>query len=509
MLFEVVSRHLSDISHLGQTKLGQIKRILVLLFTCALVFLFALPAVAFTGYEPGVTDTKEYREIVMLGGKPVVYTGTVKASSKVKKDITQTTLTYKLTGGSGESLTRSVKLESLLATRDKQDVYETKMVALTETVQVGSVKLKLKKEGGYYFSGSKVVDHRPIIDFSTENWYMKKIYEVGKVGYLTVETTGTSEGYANAWGKGNTRTISMQIQRTGGGTDIPDWGGSADIVMNDNFGRTLRYVASQPQLISYAGGFLDEGRIEESLKINYDLPTVAADGTVDNSGRTSNSTTASMTSPPTERRLFIAEFKDVRNHWARQAIEAMCGLGVFDNKGSYFGPGYAARRVDLARGISVIAELAKEPVKKTTTRKVVAETPMFVDVPAAHPDFKHVQAIAKAGIDLGESEMVFKPSAQLTRAEAAVALVSALGLHRLAPSGEYQTSFLDNGDIPLGAKDSVFIANEIGLMKGDQGYFRPMDTMTRAELASLLDAFRGYLNRDFKQDYREHVYSFK
>jgi hypothetical protein len=61
----------------------------------------------------------------------------------------------------------------------------------------------------------------------------------------------------------------------------------------------------------------------------------------------------------------------------------------------------------------------------------------------------------------------------------------------------------------LGAKDSVYIANEIGLMKGDQGYFRPLDIMTRAELASLLDAFRAYLNTDFKQDYREHVYSFK
>lgn len=486
------------------------KRILIALTASMLICLLALPALAFTGYEPGVTDTKEYREAVFLGGKPVVYTGTVKASSKVKKDITQTTLTYKLTGTSGETLTRSVKLESQLTSRDKQDVYDTKLVGITETVQVGSTKLKLKKDGGYAFSGSKVVDHRPIIDFYTENWYMKKIYEVGKgAGYLTVETIGTSEGYANAWGKGNTRTISMQIQRTGGGTDAPDWGGSADIVMNDNFGRTLRYIASQPKLISYSGGFVDEARTEESIKINYDLPMVASDGTIDNSDRSSNSTTWSLTSPPTERRLFIAEYKDVRNHWARKSIEAMCGLGVFDNKGSYFGPGFAARRVDLARGISVIAELAKEPVQKTSARKVVAEPPVFIDVPSDDKDFKYIQAVGKAGINVGENEKVFRPTAQLTRAEVAVALVSALGLHRLAPSGEYSTTFLDNNDIPLSAKDSVFIANEIGLMKGDQGFFRPLDIMTRAELASLLDAFQVYLNKDFKQDYREHLYSFK
>jgi hypothetical protein len=254
---------------------------------------------------------------------------------------------------------------------------------MTETVQVGTVKLKLKKEGGYFFSGSTVVDHRPVIDFSTENWYMKKVYEAGKnAGYVTVEYSGTSEGYSNAWGKGSTRTVSMQIQRTGGGTDNPDWSGAADVVMNDNFGRQLRYVASQPQLISYTGGFVDEGRTEESVKLSYDMPTVTADGTFDNANRKSSSTTTSLISPPTEKRLFIAEYKDVRNHWARQAIEAMCGLGVFDNKGKYFGPGYAARRVDLARGIAVIADLAKEPVKKTTSRKTVAEEPLFVDVPS-------------------------------------------------------------------------------------------------------------------------------
>jgi hypothetical protein len=100
------------------------RSLLVLLITLVTVYMTAMPAEAFTGYEPGVTDTKMYREIVLLGGAPAIYSGTAKVSSKVKKDIAQTTITYKLTSSSGESLTRSVKLESKLTTRDKQDVYK-------------------------------------------------------------------------------------------------------------------------------------------------------------------------------------------------------------------------------------------------------------------------------------------------------------------------------------------------------------------------------------------------
>ena len=37
--------------------------------------------------------------------------------------------------------------------------------------------------------------------------------------------------------------------------------------------------------------------------------------------------------------------------------------------------------------------------------------------------------------------------------------------------------------------------------------FRPLDIVTRAEAASLLDQFRIYLNQDFRKD-RERVYQF-
>jgi hypothetical protein len=479
--------------------------------------LIAVPvARAMTGYELGVADSSsnQYREVVFLGGSPQVFDGTVKVSSKTKGNLEQTTLTYKLTGtAKGDSLTRTVKLESQIDTSRNQEVYTTRMTGLTESIQVGGQKFKLKKDGGMFFSASKVVDHRPIIDFTSENWYLKKAYDLGKDGAtVTVEQSGTSDGYDNAWGKGSTATISTHICGYSSDQTDPDWEASIDSVTNDSFTRDLEYLPSQPQLISYSGGFLEQSTIQETLKYDYNLPTPDTTGTtMDNDDRNRGSDTMSLTTPPTQKRLFIKEFKDVNGHWAQRPIEEMCGMGVFDNNGNIFGPGVPALRKDLARGIAVLCDLVKAvPVKAGTANKQpAAETLKFMDVKQDDPNYQYIAEVYRRGIITGTSDYLFGPNEQLSRAEAAHALITALGLTRLAPSGQYTTPFLDDGSIPLWAKDSVYVANEIGLIRGDSGSFRPNDIMTRAELASLLDGLRVYLNRDFQRDYRERVYTFK
>jgi hypothetical protein len=86
-----------------------------------------------------------------------------------------------------------------------------------------------------------------------------------------------------------------------------------------------------------------------------------------------------------------------------------------------------------------------------------------------------------------------------------------MGLENLAPTPAYTTGYYDDAQIPLWAKDSVYVATNYGLIKGDiiggNRMFRPLDIVTRAEAASLLDQFRIYLNQDFRKD-RERIYQF-
>ncbi|MGE5405721.1 MAG: S-layer homology domain-containing protein, partial [Candidatus Saccharibacteria bacterium] len=387
---------------------------------------------------------------------------------------------------------------------------------LTETVQAGGNKLKLKKDG-YFFSASKVIDHRPVIDFYTENWSFKRIYEIGKgKNYISVVTSGTTDGYSSAWGAGATGTTNTNIESVAGDSTGTAWKGTVQATMLASTTNDLRYIPSAPQLISYSGGYVQESSGEESLRISYDMPTVGASGTsttttINDAIRNTGSTTTSINSPTTQKRIFIREYKDVRGHWAQNSIEAMSGLGVFDNSGNFFGPGLMARREDLARGLCMLCSLVQEQPVKTTAaaKKAPVEQPYFADVGPDYKYYKYVQEIQKRNIVVGITEKTFRPYDPLTRAEAATALITALGLNRLAPTPGFKTSFADDSEIPNWAKDSVYVANELGIIKGDSGFFRPNDTMTRAELAVILDGFRTYLSRDFKKDYADHVYSFK
>lgn len=478
-----------------------------------LFFLLPNPVAAQPGYEMGITDSQQYTEVVYIGGSPVVFRGTVKIATKQKGSSAQTSLTYKLTGGTkADTLSRSVKLDSTITQNESQERYDTKLSSITESIQVAGQKLKLNKEGNF-FTASKVIDHTAAVDYYTENWSMRRSYTVGTNVYLiTLEGAGITEGYSNAWGQGSTTTSDMRATSLDLGSNLTAWEGAVSSVDNAVTGRDLRYLASRPELTSFSGGFLDESNSEESINVNYDLPKVTA-GIADNATRNRGSLSLNMKTPPAQRRLFVGQFKDIKGHWAQTQIEAMSGLGAFSVKGDFFGPGYAARREDLARGLAVVTNLVKdEPAKKTvSTRKQPAAPQDFVDVPPTAPNYKYIQAVYTRGAMKGTNAGVFSPYKEITRAEAATVLTNALGMKRYAPApnAPAPTPFVDDADIPAWARESVYIASQIGLMRGEQGSFRPNDVMTRAELAVMLDNYRQYLNQDFRKAYRDRLYTFK
>ena len=125
--------------------------------------------------------------------------------------------------------------------------------------------------------------------------------------------------------------------------------------MNRALSRNLYYSASNPELISFSGGFVENRQEDQTMKITYDLPTVVG-ATITDRIRNRGEYNLAMVSPPEVKRLFVKECKDLRGHWARQSIEALCGLGAFDIQGDYFYPGIAMRRGEFIKALMVVGE---------------------------------------------------------------------------------------------------------------------------------------------------------
>jgi hypothetical protein len=101
------------------------------------------------------------------------------------------------------------------------------------------------------------------------------------------------------------------------------------------------------------------------------------------------------------------------------------------------------------------------------------------------------------------------PDVPLTRTEAVAIIIRALGFDNLAPIPGYRTSFDDDDEIAEWAKDSIYMAKEIGLIEGDGiNRFNPNKVMTRAEASTMITRFLKFMERDLQKDYRENIILF-
>jgi hypothetical protein len=86
--------------------------------------------------------------------------------------------------------------------------------------------------------------------------------------------------------------------------------------------------------------------------------------------------------------------------------------------------------------------------------------------------------------------------------------VRALGLEERAPDPGYTTSYRDDYKIADYARDSIYIATELGLLQGSNGSFDPKGTLTRAQSAAIIERFLLYLEQDLKENYRDNILFF-
>jgi hypothetical protein len=164
--------------------------------------------------------------------------------------------------------------------------------------------------------------------------------------------------------------------------------------------------------------------------------------------------------------------QDVRGHWAQPQIKELLArkivLGYPDGS---FRPDQPVTRGEFVTILSGALGWQKGDG---------VELPFKDEIPAwALPG---LQAAYERGVVGGFPDGTFRTYQKITRVELAALMAGALKL----PEPEQPISFKDDARIPAWGQDAVQSVAAAGLMRGNNGYFRPLDTATRAEVAAIL-----------------------
>ena len=445
------------------------------------------------GFDPGIENIQGYQEIVFLTGTPILMKGTVKASIKEKTGVRTEKYTYKLANQTGDStLTRSLSITSTLSDDFGQTIETSVVDSFKESITIAGVTYQADDKTSE-FTQSLIYDKKPAIDYYAGNMAYRKIYTAGNnAPSILLDMEGSTVGYDQAWGSTETRTMTYYVSSE----DAKGVQGTYNVKSSNNITKDIVYMENQPTQISFRGGYMISEKDESVMEFNYDI----------NGRRGNNALT--LANNPKFTRLNVPELRDTSGHWAEESIKILASLKAIPPNAKNFAPSLAISREEFAKALAVVSDIVQEE-ETTRKRKKDIEQPIFMDTATESDNYKYVKAVATSGIMGGVGEDRFDPKGELTKAQAATILISALGIEALAPNGNYQTGFKDDASIPYWAKDSVFMAKQMGLVDGtESGFFQPNKTLTRAEAASILNNYIKYLSYELREDFRERIVNY-
>ncbi|MGF7058907.1 S-layer homology domain-containing protein [Brassicibacter mesophilus] len=498
------------------------KRVTAVLIAAVMIFT-SLPNYAQinnAGFEGGIHKNerdykkiKQYKEVIFLTGKPIALEGTVEIKIYDKK------LNYEYDLSSKDkkvTLNRDIDLERIIDnnTKHRQIVEVNNIIKCKETIKVEDEAGKMTYTlVDYQLHNSTIDDNQPVVNYYQGSWGGTKTYEINKKeGKVVVDITGNIYGYDHYWGATETQKIHKDITYTfepEEGEDI-EWYGYADVDASFNRTKRMEYLDNLAYQSSFDGGYTLTEQDETVMKYSYNLPYFDKDG-VSKKRKNSGQGVERFDTLPTQKRLFIPKYEDIKGNWAEWDIKRLGGLQVIDGTKKYFGPNLNMKRSDFAKWIVLAMDLAEEEQqqKRRSYTKPEATPALFNDITSEYPDYKYIKAIKEKEIMNGVGDNKFLPEGTLTRAEAITIVIRSLGLERLAPNPPFTTRFVDDRKIPQWAKKSIYVADQLGIAKGSpEGYIHPNENMTKAEAAAFINRFITYLQEDLKMDYRENILNY-
>lgn len=450
----------------------------------------------------GVLGDYTYEEYVFITGKPIKFTGTAK-DVKVNRNESRGKVTenYRmtLTGPNNEKLTRNYTYVSDVENFESigQSTANGELTKATETITIDGVRYTLVNNG-YQITKGRVTDSRPASDYFDELISGTKRYEYkvdGETKTILVEVSAKIVGYENFWGATETQITDQTIHFADGTV------GTVKNTVSSSKSRKLEYERNPASLSSFYGGYYVKTEVSTVSKYDYRLPRNRT-GTLD----------LNAVKTPTIERLIVPKFRDLSNHWAKDHIEKLYSLGIFDEEANFFSPNTPMTRLDFTTAIGKAVDLRVLDERNTRNQR---REKIFPDLDTNIKDYQYIVSAVEKGIINGSQNpktgvRYFHPNNSILREQAAAIFVRALGLETKAPDPGFKTQFNDDANISDYARDGIYVMAELGLMTGDEfGNFRPKEPLTRAQAAAVIVRFLEYLESDLQQNYREDILFFE
>ena len=208
------------------------------------------------------------------------------------------------------------------------------------------------------------------------------------------------------------------------------------------------------------------------------------------------------------------DFNDIKNHWAKDTIEKWKDKGVISGyPDGTFKPDNPVTRAELAKILTLAFDLQErsplgyEDVKSENwyysyLERCAKYIPVY-PLPVSYETNTPYQEVTEKGLNY------YLPETPAMRIHVAEALVEIKKdkeqINTELPSiqdiqadvtaafkdDDYENLYAMHGTIPENVTrmfEYTYLANKLGIMQGDSnGYFRPYDSVTRAELITMLD----------------------
>lgn len=192
-------------------------------------------------------------------------------------------------------------------------------------------------------------------------------------------------------------------------------------------------------------------------------------------------------------------FQDVQGRWSEKDVARMQAKGVVaGDQGKY-------RPLDPVTGQEALAMLIRVLGKEGQTAGQTLPAG-YPNLEAASPWAKGVIALAvREGLIAGNELGTFRPQDRSRRADVAVMVGRAMGL---TPQAGAVLSYADARDVPAAAVGYVAALQREGIMSGgSDNRFRPLDSISREEMAAILNRVDARLNRLVAGSVRGEVFS--
>lgn len=497
-----------------------------------------------------------YEELSFVKGRPVVLKGTVSIPPKPKtadeNKPYKLNVKYDLSNQSEKiSLSRSV-------TYDVTKEYKPEIGQLITNWRIpeGGLKESMLIDNrsfeltSFQFNNTEIRDRKPAIDFTSSNVYFKKTFhtegalsDAGSRIIITGESD-TALAYENEWSDLSSRIIKMKVEyddlplaepspAPGPGAEAKEdkerlsWQGSYELKFSTKTASSFENVLNDVRNISFKQGLIKNKNSEDVLLYSYDMPQLEeakADKEKEGEKKAEPGDARPRPKSPLRNkgegklnsylyenstRLPVPKYRDIGAHWAEKSVFKLASLEAFELDEVFY-PDLFINRAQFARAmVNSIGHVeyedeAKRKAELIKSRRRGAKPLTYEDVPRDDRYFVYIMKASDEGLMMGEGNGQFLPSRPLTRAEAISIMMRAIGVIDVAPALPFRTKFTDDASIPDWSKQAIYMADQLGIVKGyKDGSYQPLKHVTRAEAAVMLDRLIEHLRTEISLDYRE------